>query len=236
MTNLKYLDDTYLFTVEAEFQELRENERGQAVILDETIFYPQGGGQPADQGEITSTSAKFIVKDVRLDESGTVWHFGNFSLGEFKKDEKVKLEINKDRRLENARLHSAGHLIDCAIEQLKIEGLKPGKGFHFPEGPYVEYEGNIDNSNELMSALQSIVNDLVARDLVVEKNNLSQAEASRQGVWAPAGKSARIINFVGFSACGCGGTHVKSSAAIGKLLIRKIKSNNDKIRISYAIE
>lgn len=76
MTKLIYLDDTYLFEKEAVIVEIKENERGKAVILNETIFYPQGGGQPADKGEIISGDNIFVVNDVRLDETGTVWHFG----------------------------------------------------------------------------------------------------------------------------------------------------------------
>ncbi|PIS39583.1 MAG: alanyl-tRNA editing protein AlaX, partial [Candidatus Nealsonbacteria bacterium CG08_land_8_20_14_0_20_38_20] len=114
MTKLNYFDNTYLFESEAIFIEIKENEKGKAVILDATIFYPQGGGQPADKGEIVSGDNIFVVSDVRLDESGTVWHFGEFKTGEFKQGDKVDLKIDKDRRILNAKLHSAGHLLDCA--------------------------------------------------------------------------------------------------------------------------
>ena len=83
MTKLKYLDDTYLFESKAIFIETKEDEKRKVVILDETIFYPQGGGQPADHGEIVSKDTVFTVTDVRLDEDGTVWHFGEFKNGEF---------------------------------------------------------------------------------------------------------------------------------------------------------
>ena len=118
MTKLNYLDNTYLFESEAIFIEIKENEKGKAVILDETIFYPQGGGQPADRGEIVSGDNIFAVSDVRLDETGTVGHFGEFKQGEFKQDDKVDLKIDKDRRILNAKLHSAGHLLDCAVSKI----------------------------------------------------------------------------------------------------------------------
>ena len=78
MTKLNYLDDTYLLESKATFIEIKENEKGKAVILDETIFYPQGGGQPADTGKIILDNNIFSVTDVRLDENGIVWHFGEF--------------------------------------------------------------------------------------------------------------------------------------------------------------
>ncbi len=127
MTKLNYLNNTYLFKSNAIFVEIKENDRGKAVILDETIFYPQGVGQPADKGEIISNNAIFSVTDVRLDKNGTIWHFGEFKNGEFQKGDKVTLKINKERRITNTKLHSAGHLLDCTVTKIGIKNLKPTK-------------------------------------------------------------------------------------------------------------
>lgn len=235
MTKLNYLDDTYIFESEAIFVEVKENEKGKAVILDETIFYPQGGGQPADKGEIISGDNIFVVNDVRLDETGTVWHFGEFKNGEFKQSDKVILKIDKDRRVLNAKLHSAGHLLDCAVSKMGIENLHPTKGFHFPEGPYVEYDGTIENPAEVIPILQKNIDDLIEQNLQVERRDLTSEEAQAKGVWAPAGKSARVVNFAGFSICGCGGTHVNTASEISKITIRKIKSNQGKTKIAYSV-
>lgn len=235
MTKLNYLDDTYIFESQAIFVEVRENEKGKAVILDETIFYPQGGGQPADKGEIIFGDNIFVVNDVRLDETGTVWHFGEFKNSEFKQGDKVILKIDKERRILNAKLHSAGHLLDCAVSKMGIENLKPTKGFHFPDGPYVEYDGTIENPAEIIPVLQKNIDELIEQNLQVERKDLSLEEAQAKGVWAPAGKSARVVNFAGFSICGCGGTHVNTASEIGKITIRKIKSNQGKTKIAYSV-
>lgn len=225
MTKLKYLDNTYIFESEAVFIEAVENEKGKAVILDETIFYPQGGGQPADRGEIVSGSNVFIVNDVRLNENGTVLHFGEFKNREFKNGDKVFLKIDKDRRTLNAKIHSAGHLLDCAVSKLNIEGLRPTKGFHFPDGPYVEYDGMVGNSAEILPILQKNIDELVEQNLRIERKDLDNEEAHKMGVCVPVGKSARVINFEGYPACGCGGTHVTNASGIGKITVRKIKSS-----------
>lgn len=235
MTKLNYLDDTYLFEAEAIFIKVKENSIRKAVVLDETIFYPQGGGQPADKGEIISGDNIFAVSDVRLDETGTVWHFGEFKNGEFKQNDKVILKIDKDRRILNAKLHSAGHLLDCAVSKIQIENLKPTKGFHFPDGPYVEYDGTIENPAEIIPILQKNIDELIKQNLNVERKNLSPKEAQDNNICAPVGKSARVINFTGFSICGCGGTHVNTTSEIGKIIIRKIKSNQGKTKIAYTI-
>lgn len=235
MTKLNYLNNPYLFESTSTFVELKEEDGRKAVILKETIFYPQGGGQPADTGEIVSENAVFFVEDTRLDENGTVWHFGEFEKGSFKEKEAVTLKIDKQKRILNAKLHSAGHLIDCAIEEMGIKNLKPTKGFHFPQGAYVEYEGVIENPNDIVLELENTVNDLIAKDLRLEKQDLTSKEAEERGIWSPAGKSARVVNFEGFSVCGCGGTHVNSSSEIQKINIRKIKCKKGKTKISYKL-
>lgn len=235
MTKLDYLNDSYLFESEASFEDSEENDKGKALILDQTIFYPQGGGQPADTGEIRSKNAVFMVADVRLDEEGRVWHFGEYTSGEFQTGEQLTLKVDREQRILNAKLHSAGHLLDCAVLKLGFDEIKPTKGFHFSDGPYVEYDGRFENANELIPELEKTVNELVAQDLKIEKHDLTPEQAKAQGVWAPAGKSARIVNFEGFPICGCGGTHIESASEIGQITIRKIKHKKGMTKISYSI-
>lgn len=236
MTELKYLEDTYLFEINATVIDVIQHDDNVDIILDQTIFYPQGGGQPADTGIIENkNNFQFSVISVKLDENGEVHHLGNFISQPFNKNDVVKLKINQQNRIKNAKLHSAGHLIDAAILKMGVEN-KPTKGFHFQEGSYVEYEGVFDNSEDFISKLENTVNDLVKQDLIVEIKELDAQEAQKKEVWAPAGKSARVVNFKGFPICGCGGTHVKSSAEIGTIKIKKIKSKKGKTRVSYLLQ
>lgn len=236
MTELAYLKNTYLYESTAVFIEVKKSDQREAIVLNTTIFYPQGGGQPADIGEIVSRNAIFSVTDVRLDKEGIVWHFGVFKVGTFTESQEVALKIDQDRRVLNAKIHSAGHLLDCAVSKMGLDNLKPTKGFHFPDGPYVEYEGVIENSVDIITELEQLINELISQDLEIETNSLSSEAAKIQGVWAPSGKSARVVNFTGFPNCGCGGTHVRSSSEIGKIVIRKIKHKKGVTRIGYNLE
>jgi len=236
MTQLLYLQDTYLFKSTASVLEIRTLEDGRtAVILDQTIFYPQGGGQPCDTGIITKDQSKFLVTDVRLDASGTVYHMGTFQQAMFAPGDSVELEIDQDRRMRNAKLHSAGHLLDCAVTQLGLQ-VKPSKGYHFSDSPYVEYVGEIANTPEMIQAIQTNIDALIEANLPVIIQELSCEQALQQGIKAPEGKSARIVGFQGFEPCGCGGTHIKSAGQIGRIFIRKIKSKGGFIRISYEVQ
>lgn len=235
MTKLIYLQDSYKMNDTAQVVEVINTEKGPTIILDQTIFYPQGGGQPADQGSIMSGQNSFQVSDVRLQEDGTVHHYGLFTKGEIKVGDTVKLHIDADRRLLNAKIHSAGHLIDIAISALNITSIKPTKGFHFPEGAYVEYAGTLENAADYIPQIEAKMKELIAQNMTIETHNLLAAEAQAQGIWAPPGKSARIVNFAGYEGCGCGGTHIRHSGEIGEVKIRKISSKKGVTRVGYEV-
>lgn len=234
-TQLEYLNNSSLFISEAVILEIKETDGVVAVALDKTIFYPQGGGQPCDTGKIYNEHGGFVVSSVRLDQDGIVWHFGNFISGKFISEEKVTLEIEAAKRNLYTKLHSAGHLIDCAVEKLAIPNLQPTKGYHFPDGPSVEYQGTVENPEDLVSQLQKTIDELLVKNLPLEIHDLSPEEAQAKGIYAPLGKKARTVNFQGFSICGCGGTHVISSGQLGKILIKKIKSKKGITKIYYEV-
>lgn len=234
-TKLLYLEDTYLFAEDAHFLEVREHEKGTAVVLDQTIFYPQGGGQPSDTGYIRGESGIFRVDFVGLDSEGVIWHVGAFEEGSFVPQKKVHLEIDQEKRVLHARIHSAGHLLDVALKSLSTP-LIPAKGYHFPQGPYVEYQGEVSDTESLKVVLEQKINELVTQDTPVKKVILEEEEAKAKGMHAPIGKSVRVVSFEGDEGCGCGGTHVASSKEIGKITIRKISSKQGITRISYSLE
>lgn len=237
-TKLKYLEDTYLFEYESKVLEVGENEFGKYVILDETIFYPQGGGQPSDTGIIFSNESVFKVSKTVLMDNGVVIHFGKFETGEgFEIGEKVELKINKEKRILFAKLHSAGHLIDNALFEIGLsDKLKAVKGFHFEAGPYCEYSGSLESPSQYIEELEKKVNELISKKLKIQKENINSEEAEKRNLKSPEGKDVRMVKFEGYEFGGCGGTHVRDSSEIGKIKIRKIKNKKGNIAISYSVE
>ena len=158
MTELVYWEDTYLFVYkEAVVTNIKQDNDKQVVILNKTIFHPQGGGQPSDTGNIISTSDpshRFNVTGCKLID-GEVHHYGNFEGKEYIIGEEVEQQIDENKRKLYAMLRSAGHLLDSAVKDLGLE-LVPTKGYHFPESPYVEYAGNIPapKRNEVRAQLE----------------------------------------------------------------------------------
>ena len=237
-TKLLYLENFNLTECEANVLDIFEENDKAIIILDQSCFYPQGGGQPYDQGTIESKNAKFNVLEVRFVD-GLVRHIGNFESGNFNKGEKVNCKVNKDRRSLNSKLHSAGHALDMAIESLNL-GWVPGKGYHFPDGPYVEYEGNLEGQDmeKLKSDLENKCNGLINKDIETSLKFMSKDQMKEVchfvPDYLPEGKPARVVFFANFGVP-CGGTHVNNLSEIKSMIIRKIKQDGKNIKVGYDI-
>lgn len=242
-TELTYFKDPFLYENDAIVCAVQEYEGRPAVVLDQTIFYPQGGGQPYDQGKIMAGTTEFTVAEVRFKE-GIVYHIGTFVGEPFATGTKVKCIINKERRTLHSRLHSGGHLIDMALAKFG-HFLKPHKGYHFPEGPYVEYEGESKELQEPLfkEKLEKELAHLIAIDAPVKMECKPLEEIKKMCRFVPdflpPNKPTRIVTFSFSQEEGddmgipCGGTHVPSLKKIGIVTIHKITVKKGITRISY---
>ena len=236
-TRLLYLENAGLVTESTILAIIRDGEQTK-IVLDATLFYPQGGGQPSDRGELRSHNGVFAVESVRFVD-GVVYHQGAFFTGTFELGEKVTGTINKELRLLHSRLHSAGHLIDFAMRKLGFTWL-PTKGYHFTEGPYVEYAGALGaiDIEKLQKDIGVICNDTIKKDAETFSSLVTLDELKKlcESVpeYLPQNKPIRVVAFEGFYVP-CGGTHVARLSEIGSLFVRKIKAKGDLVRISYAL-
>ena len=236
MTELLYL---YSDSLQAESEVIECDSL--SVVLDKTIFYAQGGGQPADKGVIVCGESSFAVEDVQK-KDGSVVHIGHFEKGIFSSGDVVKLIIDSDRRLLNSRLHWAGHLIDTAIVNLGLQ-LVPGKGYHYPEGAYVEYLGSVEENQRVQTCkqLEDECNRLIEKGNEVHIAEIDFEDVGRFILNTPdyikPGVKVRVVTVAGKYGCPCGGTHVKNISEIKSMSITKIKSaGSGKIRVSYSVE
>ncbi len=231
MTELLYLRDTYLFKETASILEISENEFWTYIILDRTIFYPQWGWQPSDTWTIKTDSWEFQVSMCKLSPEWVVYHYWE-TLWRMKAWDQVNLHIDQEKRVLNAKNHSAGHLLDIAITELWYASLEPWKWFHFPQGCYVEYSWEFDNEQkeEFIEKLETKINDLIQSSIsmVIEYEGLND-------MTAPTWKIPRYAYFQWYDGCGCGGTHVKNSSEIWGVRIRKVKYKKGVLKISYAL-
>ncbi|XP_011621909.1 uncharacterized protein LOC18430278 isoform X2 [Amborella trichopoda] len=248
-TKLTYYDDMWKLLSAASFITHLKEEAREAVILDSTIFHPQGGGQPADHGVIANSEGdiKFIVDDVRL-KNGVVFHYGSFNLlyereVAFERGQQVHLSVDEKRRKLNARLHSAGHVMDACMRLVGLGHLEPAKGYHFPDGAFVEYKGTV-TLNELQSKqkdLEKEANVMISNGGKVTASILPYKEAlelcgGSLPDYIPKDSSPRIVQLGNNLGCPCGGTHVADMSEIGSMKISQIRMKKGIAKISYSIE
>jgi alanyl-tRNA synthetase len=126
-----------------------------------TIFYPQGGGQPCDHGKIVGTGFEYAIRDVKQigDEIRHYIEIGSAqnSLPNSPENCTVKCLIDNERRLLNARHHTAGHLLGNIVEEL-YPNLKAQKCHAFPGEAYIEFRGDeVPNEPPLSEAWENAV-------------------------------------------------------------------------------
>lgn len=238
-TKLLYLEDMQRMECDTYVDDVETKDGKTVVYLDQTVFYPQGGGQPFDTGTISTEDTKFIVEEVRFVD-GRLLHIGHFEGHPFMQGEDVKCQVDADRRKLHTRLHSGGHVLDMAVSELGYNWT-PGKGYHFPDGPYVEYHGDLsDEDKEALAAkLTERMADILQRGIKTEIRFMPKEEMSKYcrhvPEFLPSGKPSRIVLYGDFGVP-CGGTHVAELSDIGHESVRKIKTQSGTIRISYDVQ
>ncbi len=221
--------------------------------LDVTPMHPQGGGQPTDTGKISSENGtSVIVKFVSLDRSSDiVTHTCSVSpdddlnaiMNDFSVGSKVKVFVDADRRRILSECHTAGHVVDSAMAKCG-QTLQPIKGYHFSEGPYVEYKGTIplEERAELLESLKEAFSGLLDEDIETRIETLIKDDAEaicnrlqQNFDFSGYEREVRIVTAANMSSP-CGGTHVRST---GELKARGwnvvgIKSKKGAVRVRYA--
>jgi Ser-tRNA(Ala) deacylase AlaX len=242
-TELTYLYDTYCFESNAIVKSKGCDDRGTFVIFDKTNFYPQGGGQMHDQGVIIrhgSPDTRTIPVIYVGFRDGEVMHY----IPELFQDLiepgcSFYLSIDGHRRLQNAMLHTAGHLISHIVETIEPR-LIPIKGYHFIDGPYVEFINNdsIDVANIRDQANNCIIEEIAkANDIKASYSDLRIIEAIRPHLapFVPKDKPTRVVTIGNFVPLPCGGTHLVNLKEVGGVRVTKTKRAKGNTRVSYEV-
>lgn len=231
-----YLTDAYLKSFEAQVVDV--DPHGQRLLLNRTAFYPGGGGQPHDRGELTWTDGKAQVVKVARDGS-LIWHWVE---GEVLPDPNAEVagQLDWQRRAALMRTHTALHILCGVIWQdfkVAVTGgnMEPGKG-------RLDFE--LDSvSTELGRHVERRMNEEIARARDVVVNFLDRVEADRDpalirtkaNLIPAAIDPIRIIDIVGLDKQADGGTHVGSTLEVGRVAVIKTESKgraNKRIRIA----
>ncbi|EEU38910.1 uncharacterized protein NECHADRAFT_98240 [Fusarium vanettenii 77-13-4] len=211
---------------------------GCLIVTSSTIFYAKGGGQPSDTGTMTSLdqTSTFTVTSVQKLPSGTIMHLGTYSGNPFQEKMLVAQKINKDARKLHSQIHDAGHILALAVRRLGIPDLREVKAQHYPDVAFVEFQGIIGGDKK--EEIERIANEIVGHDRSIAVRWWSPEELKAKSWTMPedigdGNDLIRAVEIEGEGAYMCGGTHVKSTALVGKLKVRKIKRQQGITKISY---
>lgn len=242
MTELLYMQDFDVESCDAVVESVSTTEDNlKDIELDKTCFYARGGGQDWDTGVIKKDDAIFLVDEVRLDENGIVHHIGTLQSGELKEGDSVHCKASHERRTINTRLHSAGHVIDMAIDSLGLDWVAT-KGQHYPHLSAVEYSGTWqpEQAEELKQKIEQATNDFIVKgtDNSLEFMPVEEMHKVVRHVpeSIPKNKPGRVVMYGDNFGIPCGGTHVKNLSQIGKVRIPKLKEKKGVIRVNYTVE
>ncbi len=191
------------------------------VVLEETIFYPEGGGQSADIGKINDANVINVKR-----ENDLIIHYVD---GEFKEGESVHLELDWNRRFDHMQNHTGEHILSGIIH--KLYGYE-NVGFHMDEEKIqADYDGVLTKEN--IEVIEQTINDVIHQNIPVVETYPTDEERidlefrSKKEL---TGK-VRIVSIDNVDICACCGTHVKTTAEVNLIKILSYEKHKTGTRI-----
>lgn len=195
------------------------------IILAETSFYGEMGGQVGDSGIILSPRGKVVIHNAIRPLPELIVHLGEVEEGQISLGDKVIAEVDKERRLDIARNHTATHLLQSALRQVLGSHVYQRGSLVSPNLLRFDFSHPSPLTEEEIDRIQSLVNEKIRQNLPVCAEDLPYKEALKRGAIALFGEKygevVRMVEIEGFSRELCGGTHVKSTGEIGFFIITK---------------
>ncbi|WP_211750073.1 DHHA1 domain-containing protein [Paenibacillus sp. Marseille-Q4541] len=223
MTKKMYYDSAYLSQWETNIVETLEKEDGYYVILEETAFYPHGGGQPCDVGFIQGIPVLDVVS-----EADVVLH----KLERMPDDSKVSCEIDWNRRFDHMQQHSGQHLLSAVC--VDLYGMNT-LSFHLgTDYCTIDVEASELSTSQLES-IEREVNRQIYQNREILSYWVTETEVkSLNLVKQPkVTENIRIVEIKGIEYNACGGTHVSSTGEIGMIKLLKMEKQKGNIRIYF---
>jgi misacylated tRNA(Ala) deacylase len=238
MTDLLYLpDNEYQKEFEAEVTKTREQDS--YICLDQTLFYKEGGGQPADHGRIVWDGGEAEVVDVQK-EHGEVRHFLEGNIPDA--DTEVRGEVDWDRRYKHMRMHTAQHVVSYVVLQM-FDASTAGNQVHEDQSriDFKPVEFDEEDIQKIEKAANSIIEkdydlrkrmrdrELVEEEVQEGRTNLDLIPSSVDPL--------RVVEIGDIDMCPCGGTHVDSTGEIGGInIVNRVSKGSNVERLEFELE
>ncbi len=235
MTELLFRDDAYLLLCNSTIVAVHPD----GIILDKTLFYPGGGGQPCDKGHIKKGEESVEVTSVSSSDNRIVHHIsGNIRL---KPGDIIECVLDWKHRYKLMRSHTAAHILSTVIHketgalitgnQKEIDKVRIDFNLEtFDKEKIAEY---IEKANLIVKQNLNVANYYLQRDEAFKIESLFRLK----NVLPKEVSKIRIVDIAGFDIQACGGTHVRSTSEIGPISFLEMKNKGkDNKRIYFTIE
>lgn len=193
------------------------------VILDQTVMYAEGGGQVGDHGLLVADGFEMKVSDVRKGNNGTIIHIGKVTKGSIKVGSVVESHVDRSRRMDIARNHSATHLLQKALRMVLGDHVEQAGSQVDDKRLRFDFTHFQALSAEEVRKIEQIVNQQIFDPSDIEVINTSIDEARKMGAMAlfgeKYGNEVRVVKMGDFSMELCGGTHLNNTAEVGMFKI-----------------
>ncbi len=221
-----FYQDPYIQTFTTTLIEQSQDESGKwYAILQQTAFYPEGGGQPYDTGTLNDNKV-IEVQEI----NGEIRHYLEHPLPETTKD--VKGNIDWERRYDHMQQHAGQHLLSAAFEELfsyKTKSFHLGK-----EVSTIDLDINEITEQEVLEA-ETLVNRIILENRKIETKWVTQEELSDYPLRKElsVSENIRLVIIPEFDYNGCGGTHPHSTSGVASLKILSLEKQKNMIRVSF---
>ena len=220
------LDDAKVLAIVTDGQLVEEIVSGMdaIVVLDQTPFYAEMGGQVADHGVITADGVEFVVTDVQKNKGGKYMHYGKLLRGALHVGDNVSPAIDTERRSAVRRAHTATHLLDAALKKVLGDHVHQAGSLVEPDRLRFDFTHFEAITPEELHQVEELVNDAILEGYPVVTEVLPIEEAKKKGAVAMFGEkygdTVRVVEMGDVSIEFCGGTHVDNTAKAGPFRVK----------------
>lgn len=212
------------------------------IILMETTFYPEGGGQVGDVGIMENQACSVTISDTQSPIPGMIVHFGHLQKGSIAIGDTIYTKVDLNRRKDTSRNHTATHLVHAALRSVLGNHVRQGGSLVAPDRIRFDFTHVSPISYDDKIKIQSTVNEKIRENVLIHKKETTYRNAIDNGALAffgdKYGDKVRVVeinNGKRFSYEVCGGTHIKRTGEIGSFYILSDSSIGSGLRRIEAI-
>jgi alanyl-tRNA synthetase len=230
-TEKLYWADPFAATFDAPVARLAAFEGRPSIVLEQTLFYPEAGGQLADTGTLVVQGRRFAIEDVQIDEGGVIHHFSPDPITDFAEGP-ARGDIDVGRRRDHMAQHTAQHMLSRALADLvRAETVSARLG---ASACTVDVDVAVVVDADLARA-EDLVNAVVMDDVPVRQLFPSPAELATMPLRRPpkVETDIRIIEVEGFDLSPCGGTHCTRTGQVGMVRVVGVERYKGGLRVKF---